>query len=552
MTVFKKIFIYLSAAFCLLQSACGSSAKERSSFSSSSAETTAAQEVVSKKILKVNIRKEPHTLDPARARDLYSITIAKALFDGLTRINHREHIEMALAESVDIAEDFRIYTFKLRDAHWTNGDSITAHDFVYAWRRIVDPSFPAENAFQLYVVKNGRAIRAGELPLDALGVRALDEKTLEVELENPVPYFLELTSYPAFFPVNIRVDQTQPGWAEDIELFVNNGPFLLKNWDHQDSLYVEKNPRYWDVETVKLDGIRMVMVQDEAEIAMFENQEIDWAGSPLSTLSLDAVHQLNESWLVHKKPILGTYYLNMNTQKGPCSSAKIRRAFSLSLDRDALVEHVLAGTQTATENFVPVTMGLPCSKVNSSESAVQLFKEGFQEISPSGAPLPPLQLLYFPTERDSRIVQTLKEQWQKTLGVKIELCAMERPALLERMAKGDFDLATGNWMADYNDPLTFLDIFKSRSCSANRSRWESPEYTQILEESSKTMDQHVRMDLLAKCEKILLDAMPIIPIFQLNMFYVKQDYVEDVVLSSMGGWDFKWASVSAKHGEDLR
>lgn len=548
MLIFKKSALFLAAVFVLFQSSCQSPSKPRhAGEAGNKKEVSLMERETAPRILRINIGGEPRTLDPARARDLKSITLVKMLFEGLTRVNQGEKVEGALAEKIDIADDLRTYTFHLRDSIWTNGDSVTADDFVYAWRRILDPKAIAENAFQLYVIKNAKACKEGKLSLQELKVEAIDEKTLKVELENPTPYFLELTSYPAFFPINAKVDRNQPKWTEAKEDYVCNGPFTLKEWLHHDKLCVQKNEKYWDAQDVQLQEIHLFMIQEEAELAMFENSKLDWAGSPLSTLPVDVLPKLREMKMLHSQPILGTYFLRLNTGSGLLASEKLRRALSFSIDREALVEHVLMGSQVVAQGYVPGALQLleaPYFAPMSEESLATLaktFEEGLQETGLQREDLAKVELLYSTSERNQRIAHALQAQWMHLFGVQIKLFGVEHKVYVEKLHKGDFQMAAGSWLADFGDAFSFLEVFKERNSSTNHTHWGDTTYTQLLETSNTTADPVERHALLARCEKILLEAMPIIPLFHYNMLYVQNENVKNIYVSRMGGIDFRWA-----------
>lgn len=495
-------------------------------------------------VLRVNIGAEPRTLDPARARDLQSITLVRMLFEGLTRVNEGEKIENALAQKIDISTDLRTYTFHLRDAIWTNGDTVTASDFVYAWKRILNPNQVAENAFQLYVIKNAKLCKEGKLSLDELKVEAVDDKTLRVELENPTPFFLELASYPAFFPINAKHDRARPQWTQGNGDYVGNGPFALKEWRHHDKLCVYKNEKYWDAKEVQLQEIHLFMVKEEAELAMFESRKLDWAGSPLSTLPVDALPKLREMNVLRNQPILGTYFLRVNTGSSLLASAKLRRALSFAIDRQALVEHVLMGSQVEAQGYVPASLRLlesPYFSKVTDEALTKMFEEGLQETGLRREDLSQIELLYSSNERNQRIANALQEYWLQHFGVQIKLFGVEQKVYLEKLHKGDFQLAAGSWLADYGDAFSFLEVFKERNSSTNHTHWGDVSYTQLLEESNTTADPVQRHAILSRCEKILLDAMPIIPLFHYNMLYVQNENVKNIYLSRMGGIDFRWA-----------
>ena len=309
-------------------------------------------------VVRINIRDEPQTLDPRKARHLNSLAIVHMLFDGLTRGSKEGTAELALAESVDISDDLKSYTFHLKEALWTNGDLVVASDFAYSWKKMLSPDFPSDTAFHLYVIKNAKAAKEGKKSIDEVGIRVLDEKTLAVDLENPTPYFLELLGSPAFFAVNQKVDEQNPAWAQDAATYVSNGPFQLATWKHQDQLTVQKNEKYWDAPKVKIAAIKLHMLTEETELKMFEKQELDWAGSPLSTLPVDALQFLKNTNELKTKKGLGTYFIRTNTEFLPLSHPSIRKAFALAINRKAIVDHVTQGNQLPATGFVPLSFGL--------------------------------------------------------------------------------------------------------------------------------------------------------------------------------------------------
>lgn len=498
------------------------------------------------KIAKINLANEPHTLDPRRARDNSSQALMRMFFEGLTRIGPKDEAELALATSVEVSADLKTYVFKLRPSQWSNKDPVKASDFVYSWRKTLSPDFPADNAYQLYLLKNGKAVKEGKVPVEELGVVAVDDLTLLVELEHPTPYLLEILAAPIFFPVNSRIDQAKPHWAEKCETYVSNGPFCFKKWVHQDLIVAEKNKLYWDEKNVRIQGIEMVMVQSDTELKLFEKKELHWAGSPLSTLSVDALQALKQTGHLHVKPISGTSFIRVNTEVGPLKNLKVRRALALAIDRKAIVEHVTQGGQIPAMGLVPPSMGLqmnPYFADGAKEEAQTLFAEALKELKIKRADFPKITFTYAANERNHLIAQAIQQQWNEVLKIPVGLESIERSVYFDRVSKQDFQMALGSWLADFNDPVNFLEVFKYKSKSTNNTQWEDANYSQMLDDSFRLQDARERYSLLEKCEDVLMQAMPIIPIFYYTMVYVKDDQMQGVFLSSLGNLDFKWASL---------
>lgn len=490
--------------------------------------------------LKINIGDEPQNLDPRKASDSKSQIIVRMLCEGLVRLNPAEKIELALAERVEISDDQKMYTFHLKKSSWSNGDPVVASDFVHAWQKMLSPDFPSSMAFLLYVVKNAKAAKDGTGALDAIGVRAMGDYTLVVELENPTPYFLDLLATPVFYPINQKVDVQNPSWAQNANTYVGNGPFQLVEWKHQDHLLVKKNEGYWDAESVKMHSIEMQMIPGEAELSLFEKGQLDWAGSPISSIPLEALHDLKKGDQLKTKEFLGTYFFRTNTARAPFNTPLMRRAFALAIDRQAIVDHVTQGNQVPATGLVPLSLKLqkaPYFQDADKQSAKQLFEEGLKELREE---LPEICLLYRNTERNHLIAQAVQQQWFEAFGIRVRLETMEGKVFFERVSKQDYHLAACDWVADFADPINFLEVFKYKDGS-NKTLWENSRYTELLDRSMQVGDAEQRLEILAQSEQILIDEMPIIPIFYYNMLYLNQPRLKDVVVSSMGQIDFKWA-----------
>lgn len=502
---------------------------------------------LTQRALKINITHEPQTLDPRKARDLKCQTIARMLFEGLVRMGREEKIELALAQSVDVSSDLKTYTFHLKDSIWSNGDAVTSFDFVHAWKKMLSADFPCETAFHLYVIKNAKAIKEGKMEIGTLGAKALDSKTLAIELENPTPYFLELLAIPAFFPVNQRVDEETASWMQNVSTFVCNGPFQLSEWRNQDHLTLVKNDKYWDAPSVKLTSIELEMLEPETELMMFEKNDLDWAGSPLGNLPVDALATLKKSSSLKSKEMLGTYFIRVNTEKGVLKQASMRKALAMAIDRQAIVEHIVQGNQLPATGLVPASLNIqkePYFRDADLENAKKLFSEALAASHLKKEDLSDLSFVYPSSERSHLIAQALQQQWFEAFGIRVKLEAAEPKVYLERISKQDYCLSIGSWTADFPDPINFLEIFKYKNGEANNTRWENSQFAALLEKSSQIADASLRREILGESEKILMEEMPIIPVFYYSMLYVNQPQLKDVVLSPMGQIDFRWASIA--------
>lgn len=502
---------------------------------------------IPKNTLQLNLGGEPHSLDPRKARELGALTLSSHFFEGLTRIGPDLQPHMAMAKEVLVSRDRLKYKFLLREAKWSDGSVVCANDFVESWKRLLDSSFPSPTAFHLYVIKGAKERREGKGNLVPFGAVAIDEKTVLVELVHPTAHFLEMLALPVFFPVHQRVDLETPHWAESVDQFVSNGPFLFKEWRHNDQIVAVKNPTYWDAESVSLEEIRFCMLDEKTELTLFEKGELQWAGSPLSTLSLDALPSLREKNQLEIRPVAGTRYISVNTEDPLLSHPKIRRALALAIDREAIVTHVTQGGQLPSIGFVPASFHLarkPYYQDRDVDTARLLFKEGLSDLGISEEAFSGVTLTYAFAERTHLTAQAIQQQWREVLGIPIHLSSMEAKVYYDLVSKGQFQLALSSWIADYNDAFNFLEVFAQAKRGSNYTGWEDTHYSELLRLSSCLIGKEERRDTLAQCEKILIEAMPAIPIFTFTFLSLRDPRLSGVCLNPAGQLDFKWAKLS--------
>jgi len=288
----------------------------------------------------INITSEPQTLDPRKVRALTDANLIRMFMEGLTRVDKSGKSSLALAQKLAVSNDLKTYTFTLKNTQWSNGDPVTAQDFSYAWKKTLSPEFNAPNANILYVIKNAKEVKTGQLPLSLVGIETPDTKTLIVKLNHPTPYFLELLSHPIFFPVNSSVDRANSHWAENHNTYVGNGPFVLHDWKHHNALDAKKNDQYWDKKMVQITDLKMVMVTEDTGFNMFGTKELSWDGSPFSTIPVDAIQDLKAKEKLQTAPVLATEWIRVNIDQAPFQSKKLRRALAYAIDRQAIVDHI--------------------------------------------------------------------------------------------------------------------------------------------------------------------------------------------------------------------
>ena len=483
--------------------------------------------------LTLNIRFDPQTLDPRKVRCLCDTIITKNLFEGLTRIGSNNRPILALASAIKISHDEKTYTFFLRPSTWSNKEPLTAHDFVYAWQSALNPKFRAGYAELLFCIKNAKSIHSGDQRPDTLGAKVIDDQTLVVELENPTPYFLQLLANPTYFPIYSKVDQTNPSWSQQASTYISNGPFKLSKWKHGNVLSLTRNTNYWDKSEVKLNTIDMIMVTEETALCLFESGKLDWIGSPLSMLSTDSIETLQNHYQLLSKPYMGTNLIRINTQLTPFTSKNTRKAFGLAIDRAALVNYVLHGGATPTTALVPRSLELKSSSYF-LDADVQMARQMIGSKN-----IPPVTLIYTAYERNHKIAKALQHQWKSAFGVNVLLEGLERSVYYERISTHNYELALSSWFADFADPINFLNVFKAKTNGTNNTHWENTSYVTYLNESTLADNSQTRLTLLAKAEALILEEMPIIPLYTYSMRYVVHPKLKKYILTPMGAVDFK-------------
>ncbi|TRY27565.1 peptide ABC transporter substrate-binding protein [Brevibacillus sp. LEMMJ03] len=491
-------------------------------------------------VLRMNLE-EPATLDPTFAEDTVSGAVIRAVFDGLTRLDKDGQPIYSIASDMKVSEDKTVYTFTLRDAKWSNGDPVTAHDFEFAWKHALDPKTGSQAAYQFYSIKNAQAFAAGRAKRDDVGVRALDDKTLQVTLEHPTPYFPTLAAF--LMPINKKVAEANEHWAKDPKTLVGNGPFKLERWEHKNKLVLVKNDTYWDHEAVKLDRIEFSMISDaNTELALFQNGDLDWAGGPISSLPVDAVKPLKEEGKLKTKPKATSYYIRFNAERVPFTNANVRKAFAYAINRQEIADNIGQAGQTPLMGITPITASLKPEGFfadNQPEEARRLLAEGMKELGITK--LPEISYLYNTSDRNKAIAEALQATWKQVLGVDVKLVNKETKVYLDDQEQGKFEITRSSWTADYNDPVNFLEKFIEKYSSSNITRWHNPTYTELIHKSYAETDEAKRRQLLLEAETLLMDEMPLTGIFSDVNAWVQNDKVKGVQIDPLSKIDFKWA-----------
>ncbi len=555
MTLLLAILMILSVGL----AGCGGSEPTTATATEQPEGTVEPTEEASEQILRVNWGANPPDLDPATTTDQISIMILNDTLEGLVRLNAQGEalIGTGLAESMTVSEDGTIYTFTLRDANWDDGSAITASDVLFSWRRVVDPATAAQYAYQLYPIKNAQAISKGELGIDELGVQVLDEKTVEVTLERPTPYFLSLLGFITYYPVQeASVVEFGDNFATAPEFMVSSGPFKVETWMQEQKLDMVKNELYWDAEAVKLDRIEGDMLVDlNTPINLYETGELDTIAVPSEYLD-----KYRDSDEFISMPMATTWYMQYNCEDEFFANVKIRKAFSMALNRSAFVDNVLANGSVVAGAFVPNGIpgkdggdftdqtGITLKDMGTEgeagmAEANQLLDEGLAEVGKTREELA-AHVTYLTGESDvaKKFGQAFQQMWKQTLEIEVPVEAVSFAIRLDKYNAKEYTISLAGWGADYNDPMTFLDTMIAGSGN-NNSFWANPEYDALIEKATVTAGSE-RMDAMIEAAQILDAEMPVAPIYYRARNMVEKEYVKGLVRFPVGvDNEFKWTSI---------
>jgi oligopeptide transport system substrate-binding protein len=463
---------------------------------------------------------EPQSLDPHIATGVPEHHIISSLMEGLVH-KDGETLEPrpGVAKSWDISADGRVYTFYLRqDARWSNGDPHNAHDYVWSWWRALQPALGNLYAYMYFPIANAKAYYDGEISdFNQVGVKALNDYVLQVTLTEPIPYFLQLLDHYSTYPVHRATiekfgtaDQRGTRWTFEGNI-VGNGAFQLKEWKINRRITVERNPFYWDAANVRLNQVVFYPTENvTTEERMFRAGQLHYSGIPSD--KIQAYSQSDDPSL-RIQPYLGVYFYRLNVDKPQLSDKRVRRALGMTINRDQLVSQITKGGQIPAYTITtPGTMGYyPESDLTfDPEAAKKLLAEAGY---PNGEGFPTTEILYNTSEGHRKIAVALQQMWKKHLNIDVVLLNQEWKVYLDTVSNHHYEIARAGWIGDYVDPNNFLDMFLCNGGN-NRTRWCNPEYDQIiLQQVPKAKTHQQRLKLFQQAENILLQEMPVIPIY---------------------------------------
>lgn len=506
-----------------------------------------------KESIVVNLGAEPRSLDPTLNSESTTSMYLVHLFESLTKKDKNNTVVPGVAEKWDISADGKVYTFYLRDdAKWSDGVPVKANDFVYAWQRAVDPKTAASYSYMLEYIKNAKAITASEMSVDSLGVKAIDDKTLEVTLESPTPYFLEfISSLGPYYPLRQDiVEANAETWTQKPETYIGNGAYIMTKRNFDESLILNVNTNYWDKQEIVADEIIFLLMTDTtAALAGLKIDDIHFALPPINEIDV-----LREEGYIIDNHAYGTIYITLNMLNPKISDVHVRKALSLAIDRSYLVENIVKGGQRPAGAFVPygiigvngeyresfpeyMSVTKESNKKNIEEAKKLMAEAGY----PNGKDFPVIDFrvtagLY------TLVAEAIQQMWKENLGIDIIISTEEFAITLGNLRDKNYEIARMGWTGDYNDPMTILDTHLSYG-AINFSGFDNIEYDFLIDLAKSTADMEARMDALSKAENILMDEMPIIPLYYRADSIMISPNIKNYVLDPLSRHKFHYSYI---------
>ncbi|MBV9391862.1 MAG: peptide ABC transporter substrate-binding protein [Verrucomicrobia bacterium] len=478
------------------------------------------------KILLLTVGSEPRTLDPQQAQGVTEQHIIMAMIEGLVADEPNDQAKQVpgMAESWEHNQDYSVWTFHIgADRKWSNADPVTAQDFVFSYRRMLTPSFASPYVDSLFIIKGGEDYYKEKLTdFNQVGVKALDERTLRIELIGPTPYFLSALRHTSWFPINPktilkfgRFDERDTKWTRP-ENFVGNGAFKMKTWRENDVIQMVRNPLYWDAASVKLNGINFYAIENlDTSDRAFEAGQLHRT----DTVPLDKIpyYRRLHPDLLRIDPYLGTYFYRLNVNQPALKDSRVRLALNLAVDREAIVKDITRGNQLAATGFTPAMPGYSAfDKIRfDPERARQLLAEAGY---PNGRGFPKFNILINTQEAHRTIAEAIQQMWSEELNIQVGIENEEWKVYLDTLNKINYSVARSAWIGDYVDPSTFLNMWTTGNGN-NNTNWGNPKYDQLIALAEKTADPAARLKTLREAEEILLTDLPIVLVYWYTHVY---------------------------------
>lgn len=460
---------------------------------------------------------EPETLDPSQDNYLLSTHVLLNLWSGLFKTDANNKLVKSVCDSYTVDSTGINYTFKIKsDAKWSDGKPVTAGDFEYSWKRLLNPDTASPVATDMYILKNAEAYNTKKATADSVGVKAVDDHTLQVTLEKADPNFLSYLAYADTVPLRKDIIDANKDWTKSPSTYITDGPFKLTDYEPKSKYVLTKNPDYYDAQNVKLQTLNLVFITSaDSELAAYTSNQVDVD----MNLTTQGLKQFAKSSEMHNVPRIGTSYYDFNTSIKPFDNAKVRKAFSMAINRKEIITNILGTSEKPAEGEVPFGVLDPAQTSkqfrdvsgnlvteNVSQAKQLLADAGY----PGGTGMPAITLICKSSGSDKDVAQALQSMWKTNLGVQVDIKTIDSKVYWTEVHQGNFSIATDGWTADFPDPIDHLDQFTSSADKTN-NRWSNADYDKLIDDSTNTLDPKQRSKDFVQAEKILMDEMPILP-----------------------------------------
>ncbi|WP_242220956.1 peptide ABC transporter substrate-binding protein [Bacillus cereus group sp. BfR-BA-01380] len=508
-----------------------------------------------KQVLNVTISEEIPSLDTAKSMNGTSSHVMQNIFEGLYVLDDKDNPVPGVAKSFEKSTDGKTYIFHLRkDAKWSNGDAVTAHDFVYSWQRTVNPGTASQYAYTLFGIKNAEAINKGTLAVDQLGVKAIDDVTLEIQLEKPIPYFLHLLTLPIYLPQHESfVVGKGSKYGLEPEHMIYNGPFVLSEWKHEQEFKLKRNDTYWDKNNVKLEEINFHIVKETSTaVNLYETGSIDRA--PINSSFVDKYKGKSD---FHTAKDSAIAMLRFNQKNSALANTKLRQSLSMALNKEAVVNHFLNNGATAAQGLVPEGYknekdGKDFRKANGDlvvynvEKAKNLWEDAKKEL---GVKQITLEFLTFEQDQAKQTAEYIKGELENNLqGLTINIKPQPFKQKLQLEQTGQYDISMVIWGPDYKDPISYLELFTTDNPN-NKMNYSNQHYDELINSAKNdlVLEDQKRWKAMQEAEKILLEDAAIAPLYHTGSAYVQKEYVKSIEKHQFGGvYTYKHAYINRK------
>ena len=559
----KFLALALASVMAVSVAACGSSSSTNDTSAADSSTTTEAADTTASADgynLAVCLASEPMTIDPALNSAVDGAIMTNHMFEGLVKWvdNGSGEAELApgQAESWEktVNDDGTVtYAIKMRDGiKWSDGKDVTAGDFEYSWKRLADPATAADYCYMIDMVQGYAEVADGSADKDTLGIKAVDDKNLEITLSYDCPYFEEIMAFPATFPVRQDIVEGNEEWTYSPETYIGNGAYKMVEWSHNAYILTEKSETYYDYEKLGPDTIKYTLLDDNnAMLAAFNSGELNF----IMNFPTDEMANYLASGQITVAPYIGTYYVCFNTEDEVFSDPLVRQAFSLVIDRNYIVENVSQSGEVPATGYVPsgvydaegangddfrtvggeyYSVSADDYQANCDKARELLAEAGY----PNGEGFPAVEYMYNTDERHKAIAEALQNMWQTELGVTVNLSNQDWNVFLKSRKDGDFQIARNGWIADYNDPCSFLDMWYTGGGN-NDAQYSNPEYDALIDAAKATSDQTERMAAFHKAEDLLIGQDSVLaPIYFYTNPYMLSDNISGMYYTPLGYFFF--------------